>query len=108
MLDGVQLSHVKEQPRFKEGQSNRKRFRQNLVSGVVVISLGYQTHFFRGEVGELLFEGSFLVVGFFVGPGKDVGDFDLSLFVDEDVVRPDISDFSVDGVEVLGTADQTI
>lgn len=45
---------------------------------------------------------------FFVRPRKDVGDFDLSLLIDEDIVGSDITDLSVDRVEVSGAADQAV
>jgi hypothetical protein len=56
----------------------------------------------------LLLEGSFLKIGFFVRPGENVCYFDLSFFIDEDVVGSDITNFFVNGVEISRTADQTV
>jgi len=73
-----------------------------------MMAFGDESHLFGGKIGELLFEGSFLEVGFFVGPGKEVGDFDLSFFVDEDIGSSYVPYFVVDGVEVLGAGDQGV
>ena len=52
-------------------------------------------------------ESCFLKICVLIGPSKDICDFDLSFFVDEDVVRPDITYFAVDSAKIFGTADQT-
>ena len=55
-----------------------------------------------------MFEGGFVEVGAFVGPAVEVAYFDLSLFVDEDVVGSDISYFAVDFIEILGAGDEGV
>ena len=46
---------------------------------------------FWGEVSGLFFVEGFGVVGLFAGPRVNRSDFDLSIFVDKDVIRPDIA-----------------
>lgn len=52
-------------------------------------------------------ESCFIEICVLIGPSEDICDFDLSFFVDEDVVRSDITYFAVDGAEIFGAADQT-
>lgn len=73
-----------------------------------MVAFGDDAHFFGCEVGELFFECGFFEVGFFVGPGEYVCDFDLSFFVDEDVVGAYVTDFAFDFVEVFGAADEAV
>lgn len=44
----------------------------------------------------------FFIVRFLVGPRKVIGDFGLSMIIDENVDRPDISNFSATHVEHMG------
>jgi hypothetical protein len=44
----------------------------------------------------------------FVGEGAGADEFDLSVIVDEDVGRVDISDFEFDSFELVGSADHVV
>ena len=53
-------------------------------------------------VGDLFMISKFFIVRFLVGPRKVIGDFGLSMIIDENVDRPDISNFSATHVEHMG------
>ncbi len=63
---------------------------------------------FGCEVGELFFESGFFEIGFLEGPREDIGYFDLSLLVDEDIIGSNISYFTVYFREIFSTANENI
>ncbi len=73
-----------------------------------MVAFGNQADLFRREIGELFFKGSLVEIVAFVRPTEQVSYFDLPLFVDEDIIRPNITYFAVDFGKVTGTAAETI
>lgn len=60
------------------------------------------------EVGGFVIEDGLHVVVLFVGPAVDVGQLDLPIFVDEDVLRAHIAELLLSLLEVLGSGDGRI
>lgn len=59
------------------------------------ISLSDQVHFLRRKESFLFLVCGFLEIGSFVGPRVNVSDFDLSCFVNKDVIGSHIPYFFV-------------
>lgn len=88
-LQIVQSLVIGKVPRAEDGQPNREGlgvFR----GGVDGFSALEFVEVFGGEVGECFVEG-FLDVGVLKRPREGVGHFDASLFVEEDVLGPDVA-----------------
>jgi len=57
------------------------------------------------NISDLLFE-AFFVICPFVRPGKDAGHFNRAILTNKNVLRPDISNFSLLAVEILGSREK--
>ncbi len=57
------------------------------------------------EIGSLLIEDRLEIVGLLVGPGELGSYSHLSFGADEHIMRPNVSDFEVGGVESLSRHD---
>lgn len=108
MFNRVQFLCIEKQTRLKEGQTDRKRFRYDLICCILMISLWNEPHFFRREVGQLSLEGSFVEVGALVRPTVQISYFDLTFLVDENVIGSDIADLTIDSTEVTSTWTETV
>lgn len=93
---------------MEEGEADGERLGCCFVGSVILRPFGDELHLLWCQVGEGLLEGGLIEVGLFVGPTIEIGDFDLSLLIDEYVVGPDIADFAVDPTELSRAAGQRI
>lgn len=98
---------IEQQARLQQRQPYRKRFRNKSIGLILEISLLDQPHFFRRDVGELFLEGSLLKVGLLIGPREHIRNFDLSLLIDEDIMRPHVPNLPFQPRKILSAADET-
>ena len=104
----VQLLSIEQRSRLQQGDPNRKRLGQYFISIIVVVPLSDKFEFLGREVGESLRECSFLKIGVLIRPTVQIGNFDLPLLIDKDVVRPHIPNFTINPAKIPRTAHQRI
>ena len=108
IVDRIYLSRVEQQSSLQQGQPNRERLSCYFISTVVLRPLGYEFHLFWCQIGQCFLERCLIEVGPLVGPTINISYFDLSLFVDKDIVRADIPNFSCQLRKFSRATDQRI
>lgn len=73
-----------------------------------MVSLLNKAHLFWRNICLLFFKCTLFKIGFLIRPRVGVGYFDLSFFVDEDVMRPYVTYLPIDLWKILSTAHQAV
>lgn len=62
----------------------------------------------RTEVGGFVVKDRFHVIVIFIGPAPDIGQLDLTLFINEDVLGSDVTKFDLFPFEILCSSDTCV
>lgn len=73
-----------------------------------MISLLNKAHLFWRNICLLFFKRTLFKIGLLIRPREGISYFDLSFFVDKDVMRPYVTYFPIDLWKIFRTAHQTV
>ena len=105
----VEGSGVGKSGSVETGEPDWERFTQAASRALVVqFAIVDILQFFGSEVGGLLFEDSFEIVGLLVGPSILAGNLHLARVADKHVLRPHVAQLLGVAVEAIGSTDNGI
>lgn len=101
MLCRVDILKIVQCPSLQHRQPNRKRFWNYRISIVLEAASWNQRHLLRRKECFLFLERSLIKISLFIRPGKWISNLDMAFLVDENVVRPYISNLGIDFCKIL-------